>query len=213
MFRNAIILNDISKDQKGIEIAPWFAPIAPKRDGYNCLGLDVFDTETLIGKGRVDPNIVPEQISQIETVDFVGNAIDIAELVSEKQALGSFDYVVSSHNFEHLPDPIRFLQGCHKILKTGGIVTMAIPDHRACFDYFRPHTLVQEWLEAYHDKRRKPTPSQVFACQANTAMLRKDGAEVGAFSMNDNVQNIAVTGDLQSAYAKYVQAMSAPSGE
>jgi len=33
---------------------------------------------------------------------------------------------------------------------------MAMPDQRACFDYFRPHTTTAEWIEAYLGEQKKP---------------------------------------------------------
>ncbi len=213
MDRRSVILGGISKREKGIEVAPWFAPIAPKWNGYDCLALDVFDTETLKQRAVADKNINPATISSIEPVDLVGNAIDIAELVSKRHSLGAFDYVVSSHNFEHLPDPIRFLQGCSKVLKPGGIVTMAVPDHRACFDFFRPHTLVHEWLEAHIQCRRRPTPTQVLATSIYFAKLQTPRHAAFAFSITDDPAHVSVVGDLQTGYRQFVEATSSNSDE
>jgi predicted SAM-dependent methyltransferase len=210
--RKGIILKGITRHQHGIEIAPWFAPLAPKGDGYNCLVLDLLDDEALRSRAAADENVNPEQIREIETVDLVGNAIDIAELVDERGEIGTFDYVLSSHNFEHLPDPIRFLQGCHKVLKAGGIVSMAIPDHRACFDYFRPATRIYEWLQAYFEGRRCPTAEQVFAFEASIAKLKRGDKYVTAFSVADDPRNIELMGDLQSNYDRYREFKTKPSG-
>ncbi len=137
------------------------SPIAPKRDGYNCLVLDVFDTLTLKERAAGDVNIA-ERAEEIEEVDLVGSAVQIDRIVAGRYPLSSFDYVVSSHNFEHLSNPIKFLQGCARILKTGGMVSMAIPDHRTCFDFFRPLTMLTDWLAAYIEDRERPTPFQNF---------------------------------------------------
>src|SRR5262249_17950590 len=103
-----------------------------------------------------------EAIPDIEEVDLLGSACDIAELVQRRNASASFDYVLSSHNFEHLPDPIRFLQGCEKVLKPGGTVSMAVPDLRTCFDYFRPRSITSALIEAFFKQRQRPTPAQFF---------------------------------------------------
>jgi hypothetical protein len=63
------LLKHITKWQKGIEIGPWFAPLAPKREGYNCLSFDVFDTETLKKSAEDDPLLDNSGVSSIETVD------------------------------------------------------------------------------------------------------------------------------------------------
>ena len=95
----------------------------------------------------------------IEDVDLVGSSTHIGELVRARGEAGTFDYVVSSHNFEHLPNPIRFLQGCAEALRPGGILSMAIPDRRACFDYFRPVTRLSDWIQAFVEDR-KPAVSR-----------------------------------------------------
>ncbi|MGB0085907.1 MAG: class I SAM-dependent methyltransferase [Rhodomicrobiaceae bacterium] len=205
MSRQEKILQGITKRQRGIEIAPYFAPLTPKRDGWNCLVLDVFDRPTLLQKAEVDPNIPREGLSLIEEVDFVGSATQLADLVPIRDH-GTFDYIVSSHNFEHIPNPVRFLQGCQRVLKPGGILSMAVPDGRACFDFFRPHTTLVDWLDAFIEQRQKPKPGQVFALAANMAGLCRDEQSVGAFSLEDPVTAIMVTGDLSAAYQKWVTA-------
>jgi SAM-dependent methyltransferase len=199
MNRRKQILEGISKEMRGIEVAPYFAPLTSKRDGYDCRALDVFDTAELVARATDDPNIPKEKIPLIEAVDLVGSATEIANLIPASEH-GTLDYIVSSHNFEHLPNPIRFLQGCCTVLKPGGILSMAVPDSRACFDFFRPHTVLADWLESFKDGRTKPTPKQVFAQIANVALLQKKDTSAYAFSLNDPVASIAITGDLPSAY-------------
>src|ERR1700730_11534889 len=135
MDRRERITRFITPQQKGIEIGPYFAPLAPKRLGYNCLAIDVFDGATLRRHAADDQQIPDELIANIEEVDLLGSSSAVAELVAAQHQLGTFDYIISSHNFEHLPDPVRFLQGCGKVLRPGGILSMAIPDRRTCFDY------------------------------------------------------------------------------
>lgn len=160
--REELVLEHVTKNQKGIEVGPWFSPLAPKQAGYNCLTLDVFDGPTLRQRAAVDPNVPKEKISAIEDVDLLGSSTEIAQLVSGKHELGTFDYIVSSHNFEHLPNPIKFLQGCAQVLKPGGLLSMAIPDRRACFDHYRPNSRLSEWIQAYFEDRRQPTLAQEF---------------------------------------------------
>ena len=108
MPRSAI-LNGITKDMRGIEIAPWFAPLAPKRHGFNCLVVDVFSKDELSKRAAADHNIPDKNVSLIEHVDIVGSATEISSLIPVSEH-GTFDYIISSHNFEHLPNPIKFLR-------------------------------------------------------------------------------------------------------
>src|SRR4051812_21528373 len=162
MDRRDAILKYATKQQLGIEIGPWFNPIAAKRDGYRCLPLDVFDAETLRKRAADDPNISEAAAAMIEDVDLIGSSTHIGELVRARSEAGIFDYIVSSHNFEHLPNPIRFLQGCAEALKPDGVLSMAIPDRRGCFDYFRPVTRLSEWIQASIEDRCKPSHAQAF---------------------------------------------------
>lgn len=160
--RREEILKYASKEKRGIEIGPWFAPLAPKREGYSCLSLDVFDRETLLATASKDPNIPKDSQQLIEGVDLVGSSTEIAALVESRGELGQFDYIISSHNFEHIPNPLKFLQGCGQVLKDRGMLSMAIPDRRACFDRFRGNTRLTEWIEAHFELRNQPTPAQIF---------------------------------------------------
>ena len=166
MTRRDLIMKHVSADRRGIEVGPWFNPLAPKREGYNCLSMDVFDTETLRLRARADPHITAEQLIDIENVDIVGSSIAIGDLIEARGEAGTFDYIVSSHNFEHLPNPIRFLNGCSNVLKPDGILSMAIPDHRVCFDYFRPITRLSDWIQSFHIDQQRPTLANVFEGRA-----------------------------------------------
>jgi SAM-dependent methyltransferase len=160
--RHSVLLEGITKEMLGIEIGPWHNPLVPKRDGYNSLSLDVFDGDELRSRARSDGHIPNELIEKIEDVDLVGTVSDLDALAEKAGIVGKVDYIISSHNFEHTPDPIRFLQACSRILKPAGILSIAVPDKRRCFDFFRPHSTVGDFLDAYYHKRQGPSPGQIF---------------------------------------------------
>ncbi len=170
LTREEILLKHVSKEKKGLEIAPWFRPLAPKKHGYNCMVLDVFNKQRLIDNASADPEIPDDFIPNIEDVDFVGSASDLANLLCGRIDIHSLDYIISSHNFEHIPNPIAFLQNCAQYLRSTGLLIMAIPDLRCCFDYFRWPTTLVEWLNAYYANKVKPDSFDVFRdnfCRAN----------------------------------------------
>ena len=207
MDRRTEILKHVTKDHKGIEIGPWFAPLAPKREGYNCLTFDVFDTETLRANAARDPYIDKSSIAAIEDVDIVGSSTEIEDVVAARGGLGSFDYIISSHNFEHLPNPIKFLQGCAKVLKPGGYLSMAVPDKRACFDYFRPISTLTGWVEAHIEDRNRPSLRQVF--EQNLLHSRyhgSDGVQTG-FSIEKDPSNVFALKTVKEAYSGFVSAI------
>ena len=201
MPRSAM-LHGITKDMRGIEIAPWYNPLTPKRDGFNCLVLDVFSKEELLKRAAVDHNIIDENTSHIEHVDIVGSATEIENLVPDSEH-GKFDYIVSCHNFEHLPNPIKFLRGCQKLLRPGGVLCMALPDKRACFDLFRPHSTVVDWLVAFREDRSRPSAEQLFEWSAYFSILKQYQNNVGDFSIHTPLDDITVVGDLGAQYRKW----------
>ncbi|MFM0101422.1 class I SAM-dependent methyltransferase [Paraburkholderia nemoris] len=195
MDRRDAVLKFLTKDMKGLEIGPWFNPLAPKREGYNCLVLDVFDSETLRERARNDPNVPETLWGRIEEVDVVGSSTHIDQLIDARGELGAFNYIVSSHNFEHLPNPIRFLQGCAKVLSPGGIISMAIPDRRACFDYFRPVTTLSTWIGAFLDDVSRPSKAQYFDMVTCTGLY--DTGEGKTISFHRGVEPEKVSAGLR----------------
>jgi SAM-dependent methyltransferase len=204
MDRRQEILRHIAPGTRGIEVAPWHNPIVPPGGERAVVVLDVFDRATLLARAEADAWIDRAAIGQIGEVDLVGSACDIAELAHARFGAGArFDFVVSSHNLEHLPDPVRFLRGCEALLAPGGVVAMAVPDKRACFDFFRPHSATGAVLEAWHERRERPTFTQIFNQTAYNAGLRGPEGVTGAFSIDDNPGQITLRGDVTQAYATW----------
>jgi predicted SAM-dependent methyltransferase len=52
----------------------------------------------------------------------------------------SQDFVIANHFLEHCESPLHALQAMHRVLKTGGILYLAVPDKRYTFDKVRPVT-------------------------------------------------------------------------
>ena len=169
ILKELLKYTDVSK--KGIEIAPYHSPILPKADGHNVFILDVFDTDRLRSNAKRDPNLTEAGEAKIEPVDFVGDACDIGAIITKAGMAGQFDYVISSHNFEHLVNPIKFLQGVSLALEMGGVLSMAIPDYRYCFDTFRLPTRLSDWLVAYHSDKKQPGAADIFNTEIDHALM------------------------------------------
>lgn len=200
MDRRSEITKYITREQIGIEIGPWFSPLAPKREGYNCWSVDVFDRDTLRQRAKDDPYVADEKIEDIEEVDLLGPATKLVDLVAQTGRLGTFDYILSSHNFEHLPNPIGFLQACSKVLRLGGVLSMAVPDHRTCFDYFRPITTLAAWLDAYFVPRDRPSLAQLFDQMTSDARCQHGEEVVATFSLDEDPANIFPLQTLEGVF-------------
>lgn len=138
----------VRKDSPGIEIGPWCHPVAPKRDGFRTTVIDILDTERLRQLARERDPTNPA-IPFIEDVDIVGDGSDLLHLVRGRGITGRFGWIVSSHNFEHLTDPVRFLCDCEELLEPGGALAMIIPDKRFSLDRFQPAATLAGMLRVW----------------------------------------------------------------
>jgi SAM-dependent methyltransferase len=212
MTRQQHITKYISTSMRGIEIAPWHSPIVPKREGYNCVTLDFFDTATLHQRAKDDPQVDDALIERIEAVDIVGSAVDIRNLVEARGELGTFDYIISSHNFEHLPNPVKFLQGCSEVLKPDGMLSMAVPDKRGCFDYFKPYSTTADFIEAFFEDRTKPRLAQVFLSNSLHATYGGDPAKF-VFDQKADPGMIGANRSLEESFAAWRARRESGDGE
>jgi 2-polyprenyl-3-methyl-5-hydroxy-6-metoxy-1,4-benzoquinol methylase len=146
MTREEIILAHIKKEGHGLEIGPSYGPLAPKSAGFRAHVLDHLGKDELIEKYR--PHAV--KIENIEEVDFVWDGRPYAELIGRTQA---YDWIIASHAIEHMTDLIGFLNDCDSILKPDGVLSLAIPDARYCFDRFRPIAGLARVIDASHPQK------------------------------------------------------------
>ena len=133
MRREEIILAHIKRDGLGLEIGPGCAPIAPKKQGFHVHVLDHCDKKALVEKYR--PHGI--NVENIEEVDFIWDGRSYTELVGRRHV---YDWIIGSHVLEHTIDLIGFLNDCDSLLKKDGVLSLAVPDKRCCFDCFRPLT-------------------------------------------------------------------------
>jgi len=73
----------------------------------------------------------------------------------------TFDVCVSSHNLEHMPCIVTFLNNISSILNKGGYLFLAIPDYRYCFDKYRNPSTIFDVLFKYYTKCEKPCPISI----------------------------------------------------
>lgn len=144
-MRREKILQHVRRDGIGIEVGPSHNPVAPKREGFRVHVIDHASREQLIEKYAAHG----VNLENIEEVDFVWNGESYAELTGQHHF---YDWIISSHTIEHSPDLIGFLNDCSHVLKDEGVLTLAIPDKRYCFDCFRPITGLAKVVDAHVSK-------------------------------------------------------------
>lgn len=75
------------------------------------------------------------------------NALDLVEvdIIDDGERLGriqdsSQDFVIANHFIEHCQDPLSTLKNLLRVIRSGGILYLAVPDKRFTFDIDRPVT-------------------------------------------------------------------------
>jgi SAM-dependent methyltransferase len=65
---------------------------------------------------------------------------------------GSQDFVIANHVLEHLSDPIGALKEWHRVLRSEGVLFLALPDKRRTFDRDRPRTTLGHLIADHRDR-------------------------------------------------------------
>ena len=143
--RDEKVLTAIGRDALVIEVRPGADPIAPKADGWNSRTVDHLPREALAEKYAGHHGVDVEQIEEVNYLWSRGSLIDAVP----PAARGTFDALIAGHVIAQIPDLIDFLDSAAALLKPEGVVALAIPDKRYCFDYFQPLTTTGQLLEAH----------------------------------------------------------------
>ncbi len=150
-------------DGFGLEIGASHNPLLPKAAGFNVETLDHCSQADLLEKYRDDPKA---DCSRIEAVDYVCDGQSILEAIGQKSR---YDFIVASHVIEHTTDLVGFLRDCGELLRPDGVLVLAVPDKRYCFDVLRPVSTTGAALQAHHERRVRHPPGVVFDFLANRA--------------------------------------------
>jgi SAM-dependent methyltransferase len=126
--------------KSALEIGPLHVPIC-RRPASDVKYLDAFTTQELRDHYTSDPNV---DVAAIVDVDYVWRGERYEALIRER-----FDSVVTSHNIEHMPCLVDFLDNLESVLKPGGNVYLAIPDKRYCFDHYKSESSISDVLDAF----------------------------------------------------------------
>jgi hypothetical protein len=188
------ILEYINKNKNGLEIGPSFRPVAPKKSGYNVKIIDHLDQNGLRQKYQ-DHNHKLD-LDAIEEVDYIWSGEPLSEIIKE-----TFDWIIASHVIEHTPDLIGFLNQCELLLDQGGILSLAVPDKRYCFDYNRELTSISKIIDSRGNKVHSPgTVAEYFL-----KVVSKDGQIAWDNDSKGNFQNVH---SVQDAIKEMQQAQS-----
>ena len=148
-----------------MEIGASHAPIAPKSGGYNVHVIDHATRDELREKYKNDD----VKLENIEDVDFVWRGETYAELTGKRHY---YDWIIASHVIEHVPNLVGFINSCDEILNDTGVLSLAVPDVRFCFDRFRPISGLSKVVDAHLQKHTMHTPGSVV--EFNLNLVKRD---------------------------------------
>ncbi len=134
------------QQQIGLEIGPNIRALVPKSLGYQVEYIESMSTEQLLASIQKKS---PHEANLVPAIDYVHKA----GLVKDIGKAAYYDYVVSSHVLEHLPNMIQHFQEVEAVLKENGVYGLIVPDKTLTLDYLRPCSSLGQVLEAYLQKR------------------------------------------------------------
>jgi SAM-dependent methyltransferase len=198
MTRAEKILSRIDKKGLGLEIGPSYSPIAPKSDGFHVHVIDHLDRAQLVEKYKSDPRVRPDSI---EEVDFVWHGEPYAALTGRPKG---YDWIIASHVIEHAPDLVGFLNNCDRVLKDTGVLSLAIPDLRYCFDHFRPPAGLARVIDAHYSQHTRHTPGTAAEATLNYVSSRGH-TSWSARAVPDEYRLMSSLEETKTAIEKMVQ--------
>lgn len=176
----------INPNLQGLEIGPSFSPICPKSAGYNVDTIDHLSQSDL-RKKYADHGV---DLDAIEPVDFVWTGDRTYSQLTGK----TYDWVIASHVIEHTPDIVSFLQNCEQALNPQGVLALAVPDKRYCFDHLRQPTSLASVLDAYEQKRTTHGVGTAADYFLNVVKLK-----TGAWASSNDLEFVHTDKDVRNA--------------
>jgi len=121
---------------------------------------------------------------------FILDAVNLSGIAD-----ASYSVVMSSHNLEHLVNPLKAIAEQKRILRPLGVLIITLPNKELTFDHRRPTATLQELIEDY----RRNTPESDLSHLDQILKLHDIGRDPGAGDLKkfrdrslDNAKNRAL---------------------
>ena len=86
---------------------------------------------------------------------------------------------------------------------------MAVPDKRCCFDYYRPLSMTGDLLDAFFEKRERPSRAQIFQVEALDCRFRDGAVEGYTFDLGADPALIEPFQQLRGSFDNWQASFSA----
>ena len=185
----------IDPTKLSLEIGALNNPFFEPKLYPNLKFIDVFSTEQLKQNYKEHPDV---DSNTIVNVDYVWKGQKYIELIPDVK----FEQVFSSHNIEHQPNLIEYLNNISSVLKSDGLVYIVIPDKRYCFDHYIEESNIIDILSADIRQDKKPQISTIFKGAFQTTHNEPNRHWNNDFDINklDNLDNIDIINILIEKY-------------
>jgi glycosyltransferase involved in cell wall biosynthesis len=195
LTREELIRCHFSHSMHLLEMGPSHSPILPKAEGWQTTIVDHAAQADLVAKYTA---MGVATASRIEPVDFIWQDGPLTALIPQAMH-GSYDGLVASHVGEHLPDLIAFFQDASALMRPNGVMALALPDKRVCFDFFQPLTTTGD-LVAAHVEGRTRHQRRTFFNQAAYFVTRNNE---GGWAHTGNTVPLCLANPLSQAQQAY----------
>ena len=200
MDRRTILLQGIDKaGTRGVEIGPFFSPMAPKKEGWNTVVIDFTDGDELRRVAAKHPSeAMQKRAVKIGDLDVVWKGQPIDEAVAAQFGTG-MDYVIGSHTIEHMVDLLGFFKSVGTLLRVGGVLALAVPDLRYTFDFFRNPSTIGQVLAVHRRGDRRHAPETLFETISHSTNVKG----VGCWMPGTYMPEINLASTLEHAWKCY----------
>jgi hypothetical protein len=161
--RQRIVCAHLDLARPGLEIGPGHNPLLPKAEGWKVETMDWTGADGL----RAKYGALGVDGSRIEPVDYVWRGEPFTRLVGERR----FAWIIASHVIEHTPCLVTFLRDCQSILEPDGVLALAVPDKRYCFDCLRERSSIARVIDVFEAGAARPTTGAAADHYLNVATL------------------------------------------
>ncbi len=104
----------------------------------------VFSSQTIWEGRREEGRTFSYHPGKANGLNFIREATDLRGISDHR-----YDFLLSSHNLEHVSNPVKALKEWIRVVKPGGAIIILLPDYRRTFDRLRQPTLLEHMLEDY----------------------------------------------------------------
>ena len=166
-------LHDFSHG-RGFEIGPLDSPLV-RRDEADVRYVDVYTSAHLRERYVDNPDVIFDEIQDVDfsLIEYDGTTHTLGEALAPG---GPYEWGVASHVIEHIPDLVGWLAQLAEVTADDGVLVLAVPDKRYCFDAHRPLTTVGQILAAHEEGDTRPGVRAVY--DGNSAAVDVDTAKL-----------------------------------